>query len=228
MPQIEAYLDSDYIRSLCEICNEDNELLAFARLEKIEDEIYEFEVTGGANLRTAFFDTPVKINVLNRRRGFKVLAGNIRMAGKHVFRIFISGILAQEEHRGFVRVQTMERATIYDIPDDLTLQLILNNTITPWSGDTPSKHAQVLLTDISISGCRFCSDEKWNVHDRVVLHVLVRGIWISQAASIVRVDKRSDMYYYGCSFFNYEKVKNSDDLAKAIFGLQYDQRSRMK
>lgn len=225
-PKIE-YLDRAYIHSLCEICNEDNELLAFARLQKIEGDIYEFSVTSGARLRTAYFDTPVKINVMNLRQGFKVLAGNIRVANKMTFRVFVTDILANVEQRGFVRIRIQERATIYDIPDEKTLNSVLNNTASIWNRETPSKHSQISMMDISISGCQFSSNEEWRLYDQVLLHVLLRDVWISQAATIVRVERRNGVYFYGCRFMAAQRAQTTDDLAKVIFGLQNEQRKRM-
>ena len=222
-----GYLDREYLNSLCEICNEENELLAFGRLHKIEGEIYEFGVTSGARLRTAYFDTPVKVNVMNLRKGFKVLGGNIRVANKQTFRIFVTNMLTNTEQRGFVRIRIQERATIYDIPDDNTLTSILSNTTAIWDRDTPSKHSQITMQDVSISGCTFCSTEVWCLYDRVLLHVLLRDVWISQAATIVRVEKRNGVYFYGCRFLQQEGLIGSDELAKVIFGLQNEQRKRL-
>ncbi len=223
----EGYLDREYINSLCEISNLDNELLAFGRLRKIEGEIYEFAVTSGAKLRTAYFDTPVKINVVNLRKGSKVLGGNIRVANKQLFRVNVNSVLANAEQRGFVRIRIQERATIYDIPDEKTLASVLNNTAAIWNRDTPSKHSQITMQDISISGCRFCSTETWSLYDQVLVHVLLRDSWISQAATIVRVERRNGIYFYGCRFIAPHAAGKTDELAKVIFALQNEQRKRL-
>lgn len=224
-------LDGAYINSLCELCSEDNELLAFGRLRKM-DELFEFEVTSGARLKDVHFDDRVKINVMNLRKGLRVLAGNLRLANKQMFRVLVTDILADLEQRGFVRVHTDQEMQVYGIPDERTMRELVLGRFKPWEKPAPTPRAMKKprpdrLHDISISGCRFSSDREWRQGDRVFVRVQLAGTWIEQPAEVLRVQVQDGRYMHGCQFIDSAASARSDDLAKVVFALQNEKRRRL-
>lgn len=208
----------NYINSVCEVRDMENEMLVAGRIRKIlkvddksEDGGLAIEIVGlnWDSLPSAPYDLPVKINLFGNSTGYHTIGGHVYIANKVFWRINKVSKLSDVEKRDFFRVRACATGKVYS-PQKAN------------SEEEPTSFP-IKILDISLSGILFKTEESFQINDLLYIYDIQLCDEAPQFASLCTVRRissgRDSGILYGCSFDSLSE-KEEDSLFSTIFNLQ--------
>lgn len=203
---------ADYVGCACEVKTMDNDLLVVGKIRSVLDEdsqAIEIVSYNGESMPAAAYGIPIKINIINSKRGFLSLGGKVYITHESFWRVNEISTFGENERRGYFRLKIHTHAEA--IGPNRT------NTI---------KTFKCLVTSVSLSGILIAVDDD-DCYFREETEIEVRGFKVFDGGeafnvkcTVNRIDENHLLgKLYGC---RYAKMsgKESDRLCKEIFAKQ--------
>jgi hypothetical protein len=208
-------ISEKYTNSLCELKTMQNRILCAGYVKDINEEYLEIHYRDDTKLLIAA-NTLIKVSIFNDKLGFKVIIGRVFIGTNDFVRLVEVVTLMDFEKREFFRINIFEHATLYkDVVENSEIHY------------TQVESTQVLISNVSLCGVYFLSEEKFEL-DQVVYLLLDLPQSLSIYPCVVqRIQEDDDMYGYGCEF-ELKDQRQSDDLYKYIYlkQVEYLRKSR--
>lgn len=207
-------LDQGYVNSICELQNEKNILLAHGRILSIAPDGIDLVQRDDEITLDLHFGMPVKLNVYNTKRGFKVLTAIVKGYYENIIRLNGVMILQGSERRDFVRVPLVKKGTLTRVSDGQTHFRSIAPPI------------QVRVENMSLSGLQFSCYERFEMGTCVFVSCQPLEDTIQAEYEIVRMFKDNlDLRHYGCRLIDPQE-RQVDKLSKTLLRLQLQQRGK--
>lgn len=202
-------ITKDYLQSKCEIKTLESITLGKGILEGVEEGIIQIRKTDDF-LPTLSVDTVLKINVTSQSMGNKTLIGKVYLSTPDLMRIADVLNLSDFERRSFFRLRLHIYTQAYPVHEGS-------------EQEQPIELFQVILTDLSISGCFIETRKKMEMNDRFMIALPlsdVRTYFTCQVQRNPKIDGKGNGY--GCKFLNTTSRQN-DLLCEYLFDKQREQ-----
>lgn len=178
-----------YLNSLCDIRNQNNDIVARGRITQITD--YYLEVTYKDNMNVLLIaDTIVKINIINETVGSKVYMGRVYVGSDTQIRLIEIVTLMDFEKRDYFRINIYEHALMFKTP--VTVEEAISGIIDSY---------EITINNISLCGLFFLSTERF--HQEEMVYIML-DLSIGKTVLQCKVHRISHDYPekigYGCEF----------------------------
>lgn len=200
-------ISPSYIDSICEVKTVENQLIAKGTITDVNDDY--LEVTYRDEVHLLPPDSQVKISIVNKKLGFKVVVGKVYVGTNQFVRIIEIITLMDFEKRDYFRIAIDEKAVFY------------REKLTAYETNfTQLPAIDISLNNISLCGVFILCNEKLQIGDTIyILLELARGKEIFPCVIRRICNNEEGISGYGCEFINHTQ-RQSDELYRYIFDKQ--------
>lgn len=212
-------LAASYKNALSEITTMQNELIDYARIDKIEPTAITFiPFRPRFELTRLDFGMPLKVNVFNNTDGFKALSGSAGLSTASQLRVMGLEVICASDRRQFVRIKTNARG-------DVTLLASDGRAAAP-----ATRPVKVHIVDLSMGGAEIATPMKYDQGSFLMLKFELYGYALEFVCTIRRAFRKSERdnsFYYGCRFEDIS-LPQEEALHKILLRLQQERRSQYR
>ncbi|MGN0605712.1 MAG: PilZ domain-containing protein [Oscillospiraceae bacterium] len=210
-------LPSNYVDSLCEVKNMTNHIIARGKIVEIDDESIKIADKDG-NMNLVSYNVEVKVNIFNRKHGFRVIIGKVLTSTPNEMKITDIISLVESERRNFFRVDICNPTNMYVADTFIEAKV--------------TEPDEVVINDISLSGLRIETKKELKMDTVVWIEMQIKNRVYFWQCKIMRITffKELGVYHYGCQFVvdDDESSKGNDALCSYIFQKQREQINNKK
>ncbi len=211
-------LSENYKKALSEITSMRNELLDYARIDKLEPAAIVFvPFRPKYDLMRLDYGMDVKVNVFNNSEGFRALQGTVGISSVSQLRVMNLQVICASDRRQFVRIKTNLRGQV-------TLLAAGGKALEP-----PPPPVRVSVSDLSMGGAEIATPIPYAEGSILLLKSEYGGYKLEFVCMVRRISRKNNdaSNYYGCRFEDIS-VLQEETLHKVLLRLQQERRSLYK